>query len=223
MALPGIVSTNSGASAFIYDNLQAAVVGTVAGNTNGTPGPLPVALAMEPQSAAQMTGRNPGGVSYRAPVGSTFASSSNTNAVACLIGGDIGLAAARMGYTKGGAWLITSNTNGTQAITCDLTNTQANTNSYAGDITFTTVNVLLMQNLCGIEGVSSNNGIWYVNASVTNGAVLQLNTNGSFALSGNGGTFGLFFPNGIAVAAATCKILCTPTNGGVLAMAAWGS
>ncbi len=223
MAAPtGISSTNSGSVCFVYNNLQAQEFGTNSSNTNSV-GLLPILMGLEPQAALQMTGRNPGGVSYRAPSNSNFAAPSNTNAVLNLIGGEFGASAARMGYTKGGAFLIASNSNGTQAITCDLTNTQSNTNSYWGDTSFTNANLIVFHNLSGVDGVSNGNGAWYVNGSVTNGAVLNLNTNGTIVVKPYGGMAIIADTNGVAVAAATCKILCTPVNGGVLAVSVYGS
>ncbi len=128
-----------------------------------------------------------------------------------------------MGFTKGGGFLIASNSNGTAAITCDLTNTQANTNGYWGDTSFTNAAFVIFHNLSGIDGVSNGNGSWYVNASVTNGAVLGLNTNGTYVVKPNGGVAIISDPNTFAIAAATCKILCTPVNGGVLGVAVYGS
>ena len=140
-----------------------------------------------------------------------------------MIGGEFGAAAARMGYTKGGGFLIASNSNGTSAITCDLTNTQANTNGFWGDTSFTNANLVVFHNLSGIDGVSNGNGAWYVNGSATNGAVLNLNTNGTYVVKPYGGMAIIADTNGVAIAAATCKVLCTPVNGGVLAVEVYGS
>jgi len=218
----GISATNSGGVCFLYNNLQAQEFGTNSSNTNSV-GLLPIIMGLDPQSALQMSARHPGGVSFRAPNNSAFVSPTNTNATASLIGGDFGVAIARLGYTKGGALLIASNSNGTSAVTFDTTNTQANTNSYWGDTTFTTVNVMVFQNLSGLDGISSGNGSWYVNGSATNGAVLNLNTNGTYVVKPNGGTVVIADVNGFNSAAATCKVLCTPVNGGVLAVSIYGS
>lgn len=222
MASTGIASTNSGAMGFLYNNLQGAITGTNSSNTNGVLG-IPVVQGLDKQNLKQQSARGLGGSSYLLPTNSTFVSPTNANAVALAIGGELGIVAQGLGYLKGGAFLIVSNTNGTQAITADLTNTQVNTNSYWGDTSFTNANVIIMSNLCNIEGVSSNNGTWFVNGSSTNGAVLGLNTNGTFAISANGGTVMIAFPQPIPIAAATCKVLCTPTNGGVLAITVYGS
>ncbi len=223
MAAPvGISATNSGGVCFVYNNLQAVEFGTNNSNTNSV-GLLPTLTGLEPQSALQMTARGPGGTSYRAPSNSNFAAPNNSNAVVAMIGGEWGAAAARMGYTKGGAFLIASNSNGTQAITCDLTNTQANTNGYWGDTSFTNANIIMFHNLSGIDGVSNGNGSWFVNGSVTNGAVLGMNANGTLIVHPYGGMNVICDTNGVAIAAATCKVLCTPVNGGVLAVAVYGS
>ena len=223
MAAPtGISATNSGGVCFVYNNLQGQEFGTNNSNTNSV-GLLPIIMGLEPQAALQMTARQPGGTSFRAPSNSNFASPSNTNAVLNLIGGEFGVTAARLGYTKGGALLIASNSNGTQAITFDTTNTQSNTNSYWGDTAFTTVNMMVFHNLSGVDGVSNGNGSWFVNGSATNGAVLNLNTNGTYVVKPNGGVVVIADVNGFASAAATCKVLCTPVNGGVLAVSIYGS
>jgi hypothetical protein len=222
VASVGTSIVNSGSMGFLYNNLQASLLGTNSSNTNGVLG-TPVIQGLDNQNLQQQSNRQRGGTSWHQPTNSTVVSPTNTNAVMLAIGGEFGLAAQQLGYTKGGAFLIVSNTNGTQAITFDLTNTQANTNSYWGDTTFANANVIIMSNLCNIEGISSNNGTWYVNGSATNGAVLGLNTNGSYAITANGGTVVIAFPQPIAIAAATCKVLCTPTNGGVLGVAVYGS
>lgn len=207
---------------FIYNNLQAQEFGTNNSNTNSV-GLLPIIAGLEPQAAQQMVGRQPGGASFRAPNNSAFVSANNANATMSMIGGDFGVACARLGYTKGGAFLIASNSNGTVAITFDTTNTQSNTNSYWGDTAFSTVNVMIFQNLSGLDGISNGNGSWFVNGSVTNGAVLNLNTNGTYVVKPNGGTVIVADVNGFNSAAATCKVLCTPVNGGVLGVVIYGS
>jgi hypothetical protein len=220
MAAPlGVAVTNSGGSCFVYNNLQASVFGTVAGNTNSV-GLLPLVQGMEPQSAQFVTARQPGGSAYRQPTNANFP---NTTNPVVMLGGDLGLAAARMGFTKGGAFLVASNSNGTSAVTADLTNTQVNTNGFWGDTTFTNANIVIFHNLSGIDGVSNGNGSWYVNGSATNGAVLNLNTNGTYVVKPNGGVAMISDPNGFAIAAATCKVLCTPVNGGVLGVVVYGS
>jgi hypothetical protein len=227
MAVPvGYSITNSGGMAFVYNNLQAAENNVNSSNTN-TVGVLPQIQGFEPQSAQFMTARQPGGIAYRQPGNVNFPGGNAAVAVngvsSILIGGDFGIAAARMGYTKGGGFLITSNSNGTQAITFDTTNTQVNTNSFWGDTTFATINLMILQNLSGVDGISSGNSSWYVNGSATNGAVLNLNTNGTYVVKPNGGTVVVADINGLNSAAANCKVLCTPVNGGVLAVSIYGS
>ena len=69
MAAPkGIAATNSGGLSFLFNNLQAAVFGTQAANTNSV-GLLPQLLGLEPQAALQISGKNPGGA---AELPSTF-------------------------------------------------------------------------------------------------------------------------------------------------------
>jgi hypothetical protein len=220
MSVPaGFSIANSGALAFVYNNLQAPTQ-NVSGSNSNSVGLLPQVQGFEPQSALFMAARQPGGIAFRQPNNAVFPSTTNPTAI---VGGEFGVACARMGYTKGGGFLIASNSNGTQAITADLTNTQANTNSFWGDTSFTTANVVIFQNMSGVDGVSNGNGSWYVNGSATNGAVLNLNTNGTIVVNPYGGTAIIYSTNGLAVAAATCKILCTPVNGGVLAVAVYGS
>ena len=220
MAVPaGYSITNSGAMAFVYNNLQAGVWDVNSSNANAV-SVLPNIQGMEPQAAMFMTARQPGGQSWRQPNNSVFPNATNPISI---VGGDFGISVARMGFTKGGGFLIASNSNGTAAVTCDLTNTQANTNGFWGDTTFTTIYCLVMQNLSGMDGISNGNGSWYVNGSATNGAVLNLNTNGTYVVNPYGGTVIVTSTNGIAIAAATAKVLCTPVNGGVLAITAYGS
>ncbi len=211
--------TNSGGMVFVYNNLQGALQGETNANTNSVP-VLPTLSMMEPQSALFMTARQPGGIAYRKDGSVVFPNSTNP---VSIVGGDFGIAAARMGYTKGAALLIASNSNGTSAKTFDTTNTQANTNSFAGDLSFATINLIIFQNLSGVDGVSSGAGAWYVNGSVTNGAVLNLNTNGTYVVNYNGGCAVVSDTVGINSAAANCKVLATPVNGGVLAVAIYGS
>ena len=218
MAAPlGIATTNSGSLAFVFNNLQSAVFGTVGANTNSV-GLLPQVLGMEASIAQQMAGRNRGGGSFLQPVNSV--QPSTTTPCILVTMSDV---FSRYGFTKGGAFLIASNSNGTQAITCDFTNTQTNTNSFWGDTSFTTIYALVLQNFNNVDGVSSGNANWFCNGSVTNGAVFGLNTNGTYIVQPNGGAVVLQSPNGYAVAAATCKLLCTPVNGGSLVIAAYGS
>lgn len=227
MAVPAGYSTvNSGGSVFLYNNLQAPITNVNSANANAV-NVLPQVIGYEPQSANFLSARQPGGIAWRQPNNVTFPQGNSTvtvgNASVSIIGGDFAVAAARMGYTKGAGVLITSNTNGTAAVTIDLTNTQVNTNSFWGDTTFATINVLVFENLNQIDGISNNNGLWYINGSVTNGAVLNLNTNGTYVAKPNGGTVVIHDPNGFTISAAACKILCTPTNGGVLSVAAYGA
>ncbi len=220
MSVPaGYNVTNSGGMVFVYNNLQAALQGETNANANAV-FVVPTLSMLEPQAALFMTARNPGGSAYRQPTNAVFP---NTTNPCSIIGGDFGVAAARQGYTKGAALLIASNSNGTTAKTFDTTNTQANTNSFAGDLTFATINVIILQNLSGCDGISNGAGAWFVNGSATNGAVLNLNTNGTYVVNYNGGCVVIEDNVGINSVASTCKVLCTPVNGGVLAVAIYGS
>lgn len=228
MASTGLAITNSGTLAFVYNNMQANLLSSNSTNTNGVLG-IPQVQGYEPQSALQMTARQPGGTSFRAPNNSTFVSNTNTNAVMALIGGDLGMACARMGYTKGGAFLSASNSNGTAAVNVPLTNTQTNTNAFYGDTTFNTAYVMIFQNFNNIDGISSGNASYTVAAATNaNGLVgfgIVANTNGNYAytIPANGSTVVLNFPQGITVNASSNNLLITPTNGGVLACVVYGS
>ncbi len=227
MSVPaGYATTNSGGMAFVYNNLQAAVENVNSANANAV-SVLPQIIGLEPQAANFMTARQQGGVAWRQPNNVNFPGGNANVAVngSCtvLVGGDFGIAGSRMGYTKGGGFLIASNSNGTQAITADLTNTQANTNGFWGDTTFALANLVVIQNLSGIDGISNGNGAWFVNGSATNGQALNLNANGTYIVSPYGGTVVVASTNGLTVNAANCKLLCTPVNGGVLAVAVYGS
>jgi len=190
-------------------------------------GVTPLVQGFEPQSALFMTARQPGGIAFRAPNNVTFPQGNAIvpvgNAAIAIIGGDFGSAAARMGYTKGAGLIINAGVNGTTAITFDTTNTQANTNGFWGDTTFATINLMVLQNLSSVDGITNGNASWYVNGSATNGATLNLNTNGSYVVKPNGGTVIIADINGFNSAAANCKVLCTPVNGGVLGVAIYGS
>ena len=227
MAVPvGYSTTNSGAMAFLYNNLQAPLQNVNSANANAV-GVTPLIQGFEPQGANFQSARQPGGIAYRGPTNVNFpggnAAVAVNGATVVAIGGDLGIAAARMGYTKGGGLLIASNSNGTTAKTFDTTNTQVNTNGFWGDTTFATINVMIFHNLSGIDGVSSGNGAWYVNGGATNGLGLDTNANSTLVVQPNGGVFMITDPNGINSAAANCKVLCTPVNGGVLGVALYGS
>jgi hypothetical protein len=205
--------------AFLLNNLQSVVTDSVGGNSNSVIA-IPNVTMVEPQAALVLSQRQPGGSAWRDPM--NIVAPTNTTPLS-VIGGEIGVAAARMGYTKGGGFIVSFASNGTTNAQVPLTNTQTNTNSFAGDTTFSTANVIIMQNMNNLDGVSVSGGSMYVNGSFTNGAVLAMNTNGTMVLTGNGGTTVIFSPNGIAIAAATAVMAVTPVNGGIFACAVYGS
>ena len=219
MASVGLAATNSGSLAFIYNNLTGAVTGTVASNTNGVIA-LPYVQGLDPQAALQMSAKNPGGACYR----------QNAQVVAPAVANPVSLISgfesvfARLGYTKGGALLITSNTNGTQAITADLTNTQTNTNAFWGDTTFATINVITVKNQCNQDGIGNNNGTWTLNTAVANSFVPMATTNGTaYTIPSNGSLVCFVMPQGQTCNAANCKLNLTPSNGGSVVVEVYGS
>ena len=228
MASVGVAQTNSGSMVFVYNNFQStATYSNVNANTNSVVS-TPTLQGFDVQSAKSMTNRGPGGGSYHLQGNSMVVGNGNANAVMGIVGGDFGLAAAQMGFTKGMGILIASNSNGTSAVQFELNNSQVNTNSYYGDTTLSTVYCAIMQNLASIDGVTNSNAAWTVDNTVANGVVgfgLITNTNGNYAynITAQGGTIVIQFPNGIAINAASSQLVATPVNGGVFAAAFYGS
>jgi hypothetical protein len=223
----GVAQTNSGGMVFVYNNFQSSGTANVNANTNAVLS-TPMLQGWDVQTAKSMSGRVPGGNSYHAGGNSTMVGNGNTNAVACLVGGEIGLAFAQMGFTKGMGVLCNFGVNGTTNSQIELTNSQVNTNAYYGDTTLATCYAAVFQNLNNIDGVSSGNANIYVNPCVANGVGspgINSNTNGnySYTISANGGMIALQFPQGITINAASSQLLIAPANGGVFAAAFYGS
>jgi hypothetical protein len=212
-----VAQTNTNGVSFVLNNLQATGVSNIGANTNSVP-TIPNLLGLDYQSAAFMTGRQPGGVAFRGQPQTVFASPSNANAAAILVDA-FESSVARLGYTKSGAFYLALN--GTTAVTVPLTNTQTNTNGYWGDTTFATANVLLFRNVSGIDG--NPNASISINGSGTNGHKMGLTTNSQITLDGNGSVFWNQSVNGFTVNAANANITFTPTNTGAFVCVIAGS
>jgi len=216
MASVGISQTNAGSLAYVYNNLQAAVVGTNASNTNGVIG-IPVVQGLEVQSALQLSGNNPGGTAYRQPVNTVSPSGSP---IILIRDTD---KYARLGFTKSGAFSIEFGLNGTSAISTLLTNTQTNTNSYWGDTSFTTVYAITVQNVSGVSGVNANNGALVLNTAATNSALWGMTNATAISIPVNGGCWKCESPAGFTIAASNAAMSFTPTNGGTVVVAVYGA
>jgi hypothetical protein len=162
MAAPlGLATTNTNAS-FVFNNLQQIETSSNSGNTNSVL-LIPYVQALDFQSASFMAGRQPGGVAFRAASNTVFASASNANAAVIQLDGMV-TTASHLGYTKNGAFLVTANGS---AVVVPLTNTQTNTNGFAGDTVFATVYEAIIFNLSGLDGNVAVNSTLLTNG--TNG------------------------------------------------------
>jgi hypothetical protein len=211
------LQTNSTGVSFIYNNLQTVELGSISGNTNAVSA-IPFVTQLEPQSAMFMAARQPGGVAFRGDTNVAYTSASNANAAIVQLD-NLETAAARLGYTKNGAFIVV--TSSTTAVTVPLTNTATNTNSQAGDTVFAKWNKLILWNLSGLDGVASAS--MTVNGAGTNGVNLLLAaTNSTIKLDGSSACV-LASINGTTVNAANAAITITPTAGGTFACVVMGS
>ncbi len=203
MAVTQPIATNTNGVDFVFSTLQTSDVWN---QVIITPNVIP----LEPQAALQVTGRLPGGGAYR---GNSAAAFPNTTNASILLDGMETLA-SRLGYTKNGSFIVSCN--GTNAVIVPLTNTRTNTNSQAGDTVFTSWKQITLYNLSGLDGAAS--AVMYVEgAGVTNGANLNMNTNGVLQLAGSSRMI-LENVNGVPVNAANAAIQITPTADGTFAM-----
>jgi len=196
MAAPlGLSTTNTNAS-FVFNNMQAVQYGSNSGNTNSVVA-IPNVQALDFQSAQFMSGRQPGGVAFRKPSNTALTAAGNANASIIMLD-DMVTATSRLGYTKNGAFLVSTNA---AAVVVPLTNTQTNTNSFAGDNVFATINQAIIYNLSGLDG---NAGLDCV--------VLSNGTNGVNVFGATGLTVKMSSRvcveniNGVAVAASTANM-----------------
>ncbi len=204
----GFSTTNSTGVSFVYDNRAASAQSTVGGNANAVLA-IPNIAMLDFNAALVATGRQPGGVSFRAASNSSLAASTNANAATVLLDG-METYASRLGYKKNGAFLIVLS--GTTNATVPLTNTQTNTNAFVGDNVFATVNQIVLYNLSGLDGNASAD--LNVVKSNTNGLGLGF-TGGNNAFAGVtvGGSSRVVLEsiNGLTVNAANCALIFTPT------------
>jgi hypothetical protein len=205
------LQTNSTGVEYVYNNLQGAVASSVSGNTNAVQA-VPVVQQFEYQSAAQLTGKQPGGTAFRQPTNSYFTAPNNTNAAAVLLTApEVAISRLNGAFTKTGAFIVV--TSGTNAVTVPLTNTSTNTNSAAGDNVFAKYNMIFLWNLTPADGV--NSAAMTVGPAGTNGNKLGLNaTNSTINLDGGPSCAILISTNGVAINAANAAITVTPTAGG---------
>ena len=157
--------TNTTGVHFVFNNLQGALQSGF--NTNGlvTNGTLPVLLAFEPQEAMLFTARGPGGSAYH---GDTNVVAPTTTTAAILLDA-LETSAARLPYTKNGAFLVT--TSRTTPVTVPLTNTATNTTNQVGDTVFAKWNQIILRNLSGTD--NTNSASMTVGPAATNGNSLQ--------------------------------------------------
>ncbi len=216
----GFSTTNTTGASFVYDNRAAAGASTVGGNANAVLA-VPFVSALDFNSATAMTGRVPGGTSFRKASNSGYAASTNANAQMVLLDG-METYASRLSYAKNGAFIVVLS--GTTNATVPLTNTQTNTNSFAGDNVFATVNQIVFYNLSSLDGVAS--------ADIN---VIKSNTNGlGFGATGGNNAFAgitvgggsrvvIESINGLTVNAANCALLFTPTANGTIGVVVSGA
>ncbi len=170
MATPlGFATTNTNAS-FVFNNLQASLYTS---GTNNAPVGIPNVQALDFQSAAFMSGRQPGGAAFRTPSNGSLVSASNANAAIVMLD-NMETTASRLGYTKNGAFIVVP---AATAVVVSLLNTQVGTNSFAGDTTFATLYEWIFYNLSGLDGTAA-----------VNATVLVSGTNGVNGLTGGAAT-----------------------------------
>ena len=204
------LQTSSTGVSFVMNNLEAAVQSSVAGNTNAVAA-LPTVTQLAPQSAMQLTGRNPGGLAYHDDTNVVVPNSTN----ASILLDDIVTNAAYLPYAKNGAFIVICN--GTNAVVVPLTNTATNTNSQAGDTVFAKWNQIILRNLSGTDGYNS--------ASMTvtpTTAVLQCGVNGVITLDG-GSAHRMGSVNGVAINSSNSTITITPTANSIFGCVISGS
>ncbi len=204
----GFSTTNSTGVSFVYDNRAAGAASTVGGNANAVLA-IPFVQMLDFNAALIATGRQPGGSSFHAASNSALAASSNANAATVLLDG-METFASKLNYKKNGAFIIVLS--GTTNSTVPLTNTQTNTNAFAGDNVFATVNQMVVYNLSGLDG--NNSADLNVVKSNTNGLSFGA-TGGNNAFAGItvGGSSRVIVEsiNGLTVNAANCALIFTPT------------
>lgn len=223
MTVPlGFASTNTNAS-FVYNNMAVTNGGAMIGNSNSNAVVVqPMVQALDFQSATFMAARQPGGTAFRAKSNVAFTAPSNANAAIVQLD-NMETTTSRLGYTKNGAFIIALS--GTTNSVVPLTNTQTNTNSFAGDTSFNTVNQVIFYNLSGLDGNNSS--------SITVG---KYNTNGLDLgwISGTNGVFNgslvygssrlcLENNNGWTVNAANANLYFTPAANSTIGVVISGS
>lgn len=209
--------TNATGVDFVFNNLQAAAQSNLGANINSV-GVLPQVLALDPQTALSLTGRQPGGPSYQK---STNVATPSTTTAAMLLAG-FEMRPSKLPYTKNGAFVVSLS--GTNAVTVPLTNTATNTNSQAGDTVFATWNQIVLYNLSGLDG--NNSASMTIAPGASNGANLQFtssNTTGlAMTIDGSSAQV-LGSVNGVTVNATKNTILITPTANSTFGMVISGS
>jgi hypothetical protein len=150
---------------FIFQNNQTSLVGNTVTNA-------PYVQAIQQSSAQQLSGRVPGGGSYKA------GSQSVSNSIVQIDGMET--QAASLGYAKNAAVGLTLNgavnsTISLAALTANATTIGANSASLATDSTFTAfnaLNMIIVYNMSGIAG-DTTNSILTVTSGAANGASIN--------------------------------------------------
>ena len=198
-----LTGTNTTGVDFVFNNLQAALQ---SGSNTNADSALPLVMALDPQSALAITGRQPGGPSY---LKSTNVATPSSTTGAMLLDG-FETRASKLPYAKNGAFIVSLN--GTNSVTVQLTNTAINTNGQAGDTVFATWNQIVLYNLSGVDG--NNAASLTVAPAASNGANLQFtasNTTG-LAMTIDGASAQLLGSvNGVTVNSTKTGITITPT------------
>ena len=177
---------------FVFNKLLG-----VNNNTN-TINTLPYLIALERQSALQLSARQPGGSAYHG--NSAVVAPNTTNSFVLLDGMET--MAASLGYAKNGAFFVVVNA---AAVTVTLTNTATNTNGTAGDTVFANIAQYTIYNLSGLDGNNAVNAT--INTTGTNGALLGITANGTIVIAGSSRFVGEdTATNGWPIAAATAIV-----------------
>ncbi len=221
----GFASTNTNAS-FVYNNMAVTNGGAMMGNGNTNAVVLqPMVQALDFQSATFMSARQPGGVAFRAKSNVAFTAPSNANAAIVMLDGMV-TTTSQLGYTKNGAFIVALS--GTTNSVVPLTNTQTNTNSFAGDTAFNTWNQITLYNLSGLDGFNSSS--IFAGSAGTNGLSLGVGTNSTVNTAlfpgvtiAGGSRVVIENVNGGTVNAANANLIFTPAANSTIGVVISGS
>lgn len=222
MAAPiGLATTNTTGASFVFNNIQAVEYGSNSNNSNSVVA-IPNVQALGKLAAQQMTGRLPGGAAYLQPSNTVLTAPANTNAALILIDGQETYASS-LPYKKNGSFIVSLA--GTTNSTVPMTNTQTNTNSFAGDTAFNTIYQMTVYNMSGLDGnpaaalnvVTGNvNGLSFGSVSGTNGVFNGITVDASSRIT-------IESVNGWVVNAANKALIFTPTGTGTVGVVVCGA